>query len=162
VHKSTGPDGVHPQVLRELVNEVAKPLFIIFEKSWWSSEVPTGSKRGNIAPIFEKVKKEDPENYRPASVFSVPGKITEWVLLESLLRQVENKELIDVSQHGFTKGKSCLTNLVAFNYEITGLVDKGRATDVIYLDLSKTFDTVSYDILVSKLERCGFDRQTTQ
>ena len=141
------------------MDEIAKPLFIIFEKSWQSGEVPNDWKRGNVSPIF---KMEDPGNYRPASVFSVPGKITEWVLLESLLRQVENKELIDVSQHGFTKGKSCLTNLVAFNYEITGLVDKGRATDVIYLDLSKTFDTVSYDILVSKLERCGFDRQTTQ
>lgn len=82
---------------------------------------------------------------------------TEQLVPDAISKQLEEKKVMRSSQHGFTNRKSCSTNLVAFCDGITSWVDGGRAVDVIYLDFSKAFDTVSHDILLAKLRKCGID-----
>lgn len=42
VHKSMGPDGIHPKVLGKLDDIIAGPLSTIYQRSWESAEVPAG------------------------------------------------------------------------------------------------------------------------
>jgi len=63
------------------------------------------------------------------------------------------------SQHGFMKGRVGLNNFISYDW-MTRLVDEGKNVDVIYLNFSKVFGTVSHSILLGKLAACGLDGYT--
>ena len=82
----------------------------------------------------------------------------EQVILETISRHVKDEKSIRRSQRGFTKEKSCLTDLINVYHAMTGLVDEGRAVGIVYLDFRKTFNTVSRKILLEK-PLYGLDEQ---
>lgn len=131
----------------------------MFYKPQHFGKVPAVWKTGKYSPFLQG-KKEDSGCYRPVSLTLVPGKMLEQILMDTRLRHMENKGVTGPSQNGFTKGKSCLTNSVVLYNRVTALMEKGRATNFIYLDLCKAYDTVLRDILVSKLKSHEFDNAT--
>jgi len=155
-YKPMGPDGVHPRVLRELTEELVKPLSIICQQSWLKGEVPDDWRIASVTPIYKKGWKEDPGNYRPLSLTSVLVKIMERFTLSALTQHVKDNQGIRPNQYGFMQVRSCLTNLISFYDQVTCLVDEGNAVDV-YLDFSKAFDTVPHSILLEKLAAHGLD-----
>ena len=79
VDKAPGPDGTHPQILKELSSVISKPLFLIFRDSLMTGMVPLDWRRASVVPIFKKGPKSLPSNYRPVSLTSILGKILEIV-----------------------------------------------------------------------------------
>ncbi|KAJ7421779.1 RNA-directed DNA polymerase from mobile element jockey-like protein [Willisornis vidua] len=75
-YKCMGSDGIHLRILKGLVDVVAKCPLMILECSWESEEVSVDWKLMDIVPVFKKGK-ENPGNYRPISLNSVPSKVME-------------------------------------------------------------------------------------
>ncbi|KAK4809524.1 hypothetical protein QYF61_015081 [Mycteria americana] len=150
-HRSMGPDGIHPRVLRELAEVLTKPLPILYQQSWLTGEVPGDRRSANEG------LKEDLGSYGPVSLTSVPGKVMEQIILSAITWHVQDKQVIRPSQHGLRKGRSCLTNLISFYDKVTCLVDEGKAVGVVYPDFSKAFDSVSHSILLEKLAAHALD-----
>ena len=114
--------------------------------------VPFEWKEANIIPLLKKGSRNKSVNYRPVSLTSVICKLLESIIRDHMMDFLIKHKLINPSQHGFLKAKSCLTNLLCFLEEITKWVDHGSPVNVIYLDFQKAFDKVPHQRLIRKLK----------
>ena len=152
--KSAGPDDIHPAILREAAAELTKPLTILFQKSLSEGNLPEVWNKGNITPIHKKGPRNEAGNYRPVSLTSVVCKLLESIIRDHMLNYFNNTVITEF-QHGFVRGRSCLTNLLEVFEHWTSSMDEGYGVDVIYLDYRKAFDTVPHKRLLMKLKMLG-------
>ena len=154
-NKSPGLDNIGSSLLLDICDYITEPLSLIFNLSLHHKQVPNDWKHANVTPIFKKGDKSDPGNYRPISLTSQICKVLESILRDNIVNHLNTHTLLLQSQHGFTKGKSCLTNLLLFLEDITKAIDEGKPLDVIYLDFAKAFDKVPHQRLLHKIESHG-------
>ncbi|GAB0183449.1 mitochondrial enolase superfamily member 1 [Grus japonensis] len=159
-HKSMGPDGIHPRVLRELAEVLTKPPSIIYQQSWLTRELPVDWRLTSVTSIHKKGQREDLGMYRPVSLTLVLWKVMEQIIFSANTRHIQDNHVIRSSQHRIMKGRSCFTNLISSYEKVTCLFIEGKAVDVVYLDCSKAFDTISHNILLEKLAAHGLDGHT--
>lgn len=155
VSSSPGADGISARVLRCCASSLAKPLSILFDRSFSSHTLPNCWKTALITPIFKSGDKLNPKNYRPISLVPIAAKICERIILERVTQFALQNNLIPEEQHGFLPGRSVLTNLLLCVDEWSIMLDRGVPVDVIYLDFSRAFDRVPHKRLLLKLESLG-------
>ena len=154
-NKSPEVDGISPKILKETAEQSSTPLAHVFNMSLQEGIVPLEWKEANIIPLFKKGSRNKSVTCRPVSLTSVICKLLEAIIREHMMGFLIKHKLINPSQHGFLKARSCLTNLLGFFAEITKWVDEGLPVDVIYLDFQKAFDKVPHQRLILKLKAHG-------
>ena len=150
VNKAMGPDGIHGKMLKNCSNSLAGPLSILFQISYYKSELPKDWKSANVVPVHKKGSKADIENYRPISLTSIVAKTLERIIRDEVMLRCSNH--IDQRQHGFLIGKSCGTQLLSFCDSLAISLHECTRSDVIYFDFAKAFDSVNHDIILEKLK----------
>ena len=154
-HKSPRPDGLHPRVLKELSNEISKPLAIIMQKLLDEHTLPQSWKDAHVSPIFKKGSKSSVTNYRPISLTSVICKQLEAIIKDHLMEYIIENEILTDYQHGFVPVRSCATQLLQCVDYWTDMLDQGHSVDTIYIDFAKAFDSVPHERLLEKAKRYG-------
>ena len=155
VHKSVGPDNMHPRVLKELKRCLSVSLADIFTRSMATAEVPDEWKIANLTGIYKKGGREIGVNYQPISLISVVCKTMERIISDTLVDYLEHHQLILPTQHGFCQRRSCLTNLLEIFGQLYQEYDECKAVDLIYLDFQKAFDKVTHERLLIKVASLG-------
>ena len=85
----------------------------------------------------------------------MPCKMLESIIADDITEYLESNNLISNSQHGFRRGRSCLTNLLEFFHSMFSLYDESKAVDILYLDFQKAFDKVPHKRLMAKVRSLG-------
>src|ERR1043165_844051 len=112
-------------------------------------------KHSTIIPIFKQGSREELSNYRPISILPFFSKLLEKVMYQRLYSYVSKMNILHPYQHGFRSGHSTAMAILNMQDKITQAIDNNEYSIGVFLDLTKAFDTVNHNILLTKLERYG-------
>ena len=73
--KAPGPDGIKPVVLKELREEIAPVIQLLFQRSLTTGKIPEDWKKSYVSPVFKKGSKSNPANYMPISLTCILCKV---------------------------------------------------------------------------------------
>ena len=155
LHKTAGPDGITPTMLKLAPTSLAAPLLKLMTSSLSSGKLPTCWKLSNLAPIFKSGSRSDITNYHPIALNSILCKVMERCITDRINEHIETNCLNNETQHGFTAKKSCATQLCNAVNDWSKTIDSPcpPRIDLIFLDLRKAFDLIPHDVLLTKLAK---------
>ena len=152
---SSGHDGISNVLLKYVKLEISKPLTLIINQMITTGIFPESLKIAKIIPIYKKGEPTDLSNYRPISLLPTISKIFERIIHIQLQEYFNSNNLLAEQQYGFRPNHSTEYAAVKLVDHISNTMDGHKIPGTIFIDLSKAFDTLSYDILLYKLKFYG-------
>ena len=154
-NSASGPDGLAAIFLKKCKLAIAKPLYHLWRDCLDKGITPSKLKEAHIIPIHKGGHQGVAANYHPIALTSHLIKIFEKVIRNKLVSFLQENNLLNGSQHGFTAGRSCLSQLLDHHNKILNLLEDGMNIDSVYLDFAKAFDKVDHNIVLQKLSSLG-------
>ena len=152
-----GPDDLSA-FFKRISNTIALPLSILYQKSFNAGILPDIWKKDIVITIYKgKDTKFDVNNYRPISLTCVLCKVMESIIRNQIVVHYDSNKLKSDAQHGFRSNHFTVTNLMEIMNDITLALDNKDNIDLICIDFSKAFDSVSHKKLLPKLENYGIN-----
>ena len=152
---SSGHDGISNKLLKLLKMELSKSLTLIINQMITTGIFPDSFKISKITPLFKKGDVSLLSNYRPISLLPTISKIFERILYNQLCEYFNSNNLLAEQQYGFRTNHSTEYAAVRLVDTISKEMESGSTPTALYIDLSKAFDTLSFDILLYKLNYYG-------
>ena len=138
-----------------LKNEISTPLADLFNLSFSSGKFSSILKIAKVVPVYKKDSKLDYQNYCPISLLSNIEKILEKLMYKHLYKFLDDNNIPYDLQFGFRQNLSTTHALINLTENIRQALDQGKIGCGIFVDLQKAFDTVEYEVLLSKLDHYG-------
>lgn len=153
--KSTDIDGLSTWFFQMCYTEILNPITFLINISLRDGLFPQALKRAKILPIFKKGCSTSMGNYRPISLLPILSKVYEKVFLSRLLSFLNKYNIISNNQFGFCKGRNTVSAINKLLEFIISNIDIKNKTVSVFLDLSKAFDCVKHNKLISILNDIG-------
>lgn len=160
---AAGHDAIPGLLLKKLAPSISSNITCIINTSFKHGIVPDAWKRANVSGIWKgKGAKSEPTNYRPISVLPILARITERACAKQLSHFVEENNLIPSQQFGFRAHSSCEHAIIKGLDSWMGSIDKGEVVGSLLVDMSKAFDTVPHQLLLTELAEIGCSQNILQ
>ncbi len=157
---SSSHDGIPGHLLKRFANSLAVSICNIFNASITQSSFPDCWKKSNICAVWKsKGSKSDPSNYRPISIIPILGRLLEKAVSHQLTLHCEAFEFIPQEQFGFRKKSNCESALLSATDKWIEQIDSGKLVGALLIDISKAFDSVPHQLLLTDLAElhCSFN-----
>ena len=153
---STDPNGFQQNIVLSDIGIIAPVLAHLVNCSQKTGIFPENGKIARVIPVYKlKGDKHLYENYRPISLLPIFSKIIERLIYNKVFDFLVRYEILFESQYGFRSGHNTTHATLDFIKSIEETIEQGHYAIGVFCDLSKAFDTLNHNILLSKLEHYG-------